>query len=295
MVASAIVAFATLASAQEKPASRMALVIGNADYDLDGRIDASNVASRSAIARGFASDLENPVNDARLVKSELERLGYSVALIENADRNTFLTAVRQFGAQAQAASPDARVIVYFAGHGVRLGGHQMILPVGAKPPDSIVIRFENGTLFPLPLLLPETMIQDYDFAVSYAEISRALGARADSGFNLIVLDVCGNNPYVTLPRENEAAYEYAHTEALPPSSVMMLSAGGRTAADGRDTNSPFAKAFQDVLRADPNVSLYNFLFRVEGRVSIATDGSQIPRFLDNFDPPLLAAKACIAC
>jgi hypothetical protein len=76
---------------------------------------------------------------------------------------------------------------------------------------------------------------------------------------------------------------------------MMLSAGGRTAADGRDTNSPFAKAFQDVLRADPNVSLYNFLFRVEGRVSIATDGSQIPRFLDNFDPPLLAAKACIAC
>ena len=54
---------------------RLALVIGNADYNLDGKLDTPQDASR---AGGFAVDLPNTRNDASDMKDALERLHFTV-------------------------------------------------------------------------------------------------------------------------------------------------------------------------------------------------------------------------
>src|SRR5262252_8519895 len=56
---------------------RIALVIGNAAYKRD--------------------ELDNPVNDARLIARTLEKANFKVALRENLDRAGMLTALREFG------------------------------------------------------------------------------------------------------------------------------------------------------------------------------------------------------
>ena len=57
---------------------RVALVIGNADYE--------------------SAPLRNPVNDARLVAETLEHLGFDVLLDTNVEtRSGFLTSISEFG------------------------------------------------------------------------------------------------------------------------------------------------------------------------------------------------------
>ena len=90
---------------QEKE-KRLALVIGNANYD--------------------KGELKNPVNDARLIASTLDSLNFDVILKENIEtRSSFIRAVREFGTKR----PDYDVaIVYYAGHGIQVDDENFLLP-----------------------------------------------------------------------------------------------------------------------------------------------------------------------
>ena len=88
---------------QEK---RLALVIGNANYD-----------------KGV---LDNPVNDAKLIANTLDSLNFEVILATNIeDQRSLQNKIREFG---QKRSQYDVGFVYYAGHGVQIDGENYLLP-----------------------------------------------------------------------------------------------------------------------------------------------------------------------
>ena len=106
-------------------AKRVALLIGNAAYQHEGR-------------------LANPINDAKLLARTLQDLGFDeVKLIENADMRQLTRAVDQFERSAQGADT---AVVYFSGHGQQTEDQQnYLLAVDAKIEQSADLKHDAIT------------------------------------------------------------------------------------------------------------------------------------------------------
>ena len=87
----------------------LALVIGNDRYP--------NLPADKQLAKA--------VNDARAVGDALEKLGFTVIRGENLDRNAMVDRIHAFTQQIREGD---MAVVFFAGHGVALGGGNYILP-----------------------------------------------------------------------------------------------------------------------------------------------------------------------
>ena len=93
-------------SGQEKIAKRLALVIGNANYE--------------------KGPLENPVNDALLIANTLEKLDFDVMLDTNvATIREFSDIVRDFGRKREQYDVG---FIYYAGHGIQVKSENFLLP-----------------------------------------------------------------------------------------------------------------------------------------------------------------------
>lgn len=91
--------------------ARIALVIGNGDYDTLGR-------------------LNNPTNDARDMADALSDIGFDVDLRINTDLESMEEAVVEFGRRL-ASDRGATGFFFFAGHGVEADGSNYLIPSGA--------------------------------------------------------------------------------------------------------------------------------------------------------------------
>ena len=80
------------------------------------------------------SRLSNAVEDARVVAKELERQGFEVALKTDLKADALRTTLREFFA-IKGADPDARLLLWYAGHGHTIGGEGFMVPADA-PPDT---------------------------------------------------------------------------------------------------------------------------------------------------------------
>lgn len=89
--------------------ARVALVIGNADYE-----------------RGW---LANPINDARAVTNALQKTGFKVTLVENANRQKMKEAVDAFGDELNAETVG---LFYYSGHGVQFKGKNYLIPINGE-------------------------------------------------------------------------------------------------------------------------------------------------------------------
>ena len=113
-------AYASGASAVQPSGSRIALVIGNADY--------GNGA------------LKNPVNDARAVADKLEKLGFKVLLRENLKREAMHQSISEFG---DALEQGGVGLFYYAGHGMQIKGRNFLVPVDADIQSEDDIEFRG--------------------------------------------------------------------------------------------------------------------------------------------------------
>ncbi len=93
------------------PEPRVALVIGNGDYDI--------------------SPLANPANDARLISETLRTLGFQVIEQTNADQKGIRRLLRDFGEALDDAGPESVGLFYFSGHGVQVRGENFLIPTDA--------------------------------------------------------------------------------------------------------------------------------------------------------------------
>ena len=134
--------------------ARIALVIGNSDYEITGW------------------KLTNPSNDARLMKQSLEAVGFQVSLLINATEDEMEDAFAAHGRRLAAGGEDAVGLIYFAGHGVQSQGYNYLIPVDVQA------RTEQDVWAQAPRL---------GQALQHV---RAAG----NGVNFVILDACRNNP-----------------------------------------------------------------------------------------------------
>lgn len=215
--------------------SRVALVIGNSSYQ--------SVAA-----------LPNPVNDADDISASLKRLGFDVKTLSNATFDDMRRALINFGREARGIE---FAVIYFAGHGMELGGENWLIPVDAQLSTDLDVANET---------------------IGLHSLTRAVSSTTKLG--LIILDACRNNPFApkmqrstALSREVERGF--ARVEPNDNVLVAFAARDGTTAKDGTGRNSPFTGSLLRNIET-PGLEV-TFLFRtVRDDVLAATRREQQP-------------------
>ena len=220
---------------------RVALVIGNADYPY--------------------SPLKTPVNDAHAMAEALERLGFTVELLENAGLIKMIESIRRF---VSAASDNDVRLFYYAGHGVQVKGRNYLIPVDAELRSEDEIAFKSADM---------------------NELLERLGQLRD-GLNIMILDACRNNPFANLNfvapdgrlvRFRGAANSgLAAVDAPAGTLVAFATAPGAVAMDGgNQRNSLYTRHLLDNIDA-VGLPVEQLFKRVRVAVARDTRRLQVP-------------------
>jgi len=223
---------ALLASAGVAHATRIALVIGNSSYEA-------------------VPPLPNPVRDADAIAESLKRLGFEVSVGRDTRKATLEGLLADFSEKAAQAE---MAVVFYAGHGIEVGGENYLIPVDAKLKSDTRIKFE---------------------AVSLSDILSAI--EGGNGIKLVLLDACRNNPFIASMegRTRSIGRGLAKVEAADGIYISYSAAAGTTASDGEGNHSPYTEALLSTIE-EPGLEL-NFLFRKVARfVKQKTNGAQTP-------------------
>jgi hypothetical protein len=229
-----LVAVFLLAAVPTHGAERVALVVGNGAYT---RVPA----------------LPNPPRDALDISGALEHLGFTVTRLSNAGAADMRKALVEFG---RAAEGSKIAMVFYAGHGMEVGGENWLIPIDAELRSDADVESEAVGL------------RSVNVQVSKA---RQLG--------LIILDACRNNPFEAKMRRSLAtravARGLAPTEPTDNVLIAYAARDGTTAGDGDGKNSPFTTALLRHIET-PGLEI-SFLFRrVRDDVMAATKREQQP-------------------
>ena len=217
---------------------RVALVVGNAAYV-------------------NAAPLTNPVNDAKDMAEALKRAGFEVFLGLDADKRAFDGKIREFARSLEAA--DAAVLFY-AGHGLQVGGRNYLVPVDAKLVSERDLDFDAISL---------------DFVMRQMELGRETKA------NVVFLDACRDNPLArnlarTMGTRSAAVGQgLAQVQTGVGTFISYSTQPGNVALDGQGRNSPFTSALVKHLDA-PGRNLTSVMIDVRRDVLAATSGKQVP-------------------
>jgi hypothetical protein len=214
--------------------TKVALVVGNGAY------------------RGV-SPLTNPTNDARDVGASFERLGFEVRRVVDGSFDDMRRALLEFNRKARSAEV---AIVYFAGHGIEVGGENYLIPIDAELKTDIDVDHE---------------------AIGLRSVMPSVESASKLG--LVILDACRNNPFSTkmqrTVRTRSVSRGLAGVEPSGNVLVAYAAKDGTTAADGTGRNSPFTTSLLKHIET-PGLEI-NFLFRnVRDDVIKATRREQQP-------------------
>ena len=215
---------------------RVALVIGNSAY--------KNVVK-----------LPNPVSDAKDMADLFRKSGFnSVETLNDVTGVQLRRAVREFTNIAR----DADIaIVFFAGHGIEVGGTNYLIPVDAKL---------------------STDLDAEDEAVSLDRVVRAL--EPAKRLRMVILDACRDNPFVKSMQRTLATRSIgrglAQVEPAGSDTLIAFAAkAGSTAEDGSGRHSPFTTALLKHI-SEPGLDVRLAFGRVRDEVMRSTSSRQEP-------------------
>ena len=154
--------------------------------------------------------LRKAVNDARTLGGTLQRLGYDVIAVENADRRSFNENWQKFLSLVQ---PGDEAAFFFAGHAIEISGQNYLLPRDVPKPRSGEASLVKNESLSVTQLLADL---------------QEVGPRV----SLVILDACRDNPFAAAGvRSIGGTRGLARVEA-PEGTFVMYSAGtGQTALD----------------------------------------------------------------
>ena len=223
--------------ADEKPEKRLALLIGNKDYD-------------------HISDLTNPINDINTIERTILKLGFEQGDIQkktNCTLNQLDLAVKQFKRKVERAAKEGYsvvALVYYSGHGIGDGKDNYMVPVGYQ------------------------VVDDEDVVAKAYGLSNRLEKKLKAATTRIILfDACRTSPsnlkspgytsVVPLKAASGTFYGFASEPDLP--------ANDREGGD----NSPFAKALAEYLPM-PNQDIRVMFGVIRESVEVNTGEQQTP-------------------
>ncbi|WP_454620412.1 caspase family protein [Bradyrhizobium cenepequi] len=213
---------------------RVALVIGNGSYQ-------------------HAPLLANPSNDASDISVALERLSFKVTLLINGSYDGTRRALIDFGRRAQGAEI---AIIYFAGHGIQIGGENWLIPIDAQLETDINVANE---------------------AISLQSMARAVSNTSKLG--LVILDACRTNPFIPKMRSTNMsrAVDRGFSRVEPSDNVLIAYAArdGTTAQDGMGRNSPFTRSLLNNIET-PGLEIRFLFATVRDEVMASTNREQQP-------------------
>jgi len=108
LIKSLLLSFCLVFITESFAQKRVALVIGNSDYQ--------------------EQSLRNPSNDARDISKVLRSLGFEVDLRLNVSQEEMESSVQEFGKELQGNTVG---LFYYSGHGVQYEGSNYLIPIGA--------------------------------------------------------------------------------------------------------------------------------------------------------------------
>jgi tetratricopeptide (TPR) repeat protein len=185
--------------APARPENRIALIIGNGTY-------------------AHAGALTNPPNDAKTFAALLRQVGFTkVMLTVDLSRAKIIEALKAFAAEADKAD---WAVVYYAGHGIEVGGVNYLVPIDAK------------------------LKSDAEVPNEAVELEQVLGSvEGARKLRLIILDACRDNPFIDAMARtvtNRATNRgFGNLEPEGATLVAYAAKHGQTALDGDGANSPF--------------------------------------------------------
>lgn len=150
-------------------------------------------------------NLATPVKEAKDLKKSLEKLGFTVTIVENGGKEKISDSLYDF--QQKLEKSGGIGFFHYGGHAVQVNGKNYIIPVDADIPDERRVASR---------------------AVDVDEVMASM--QADT--NIIILDACRNNP---LPASSgrSATRGLVLTEYKPKNSIIIYSAQpGKVAQDG---------------------------------------------------------------
>ena len=217
---------------------RVALIVGNSTYQT-------------------VPQLPNPSRDASAVAKMFKDAGFdSVDIQLNVGNLEFKRSIRKFEALADHADI---AVVYYAGHGLEIGGTNYLIPVDARLASD---RDADDEAIPLERL-----------------VSSADGAKR---LRLIILDACRDNPFISIMRRERKVASRAVVAGLgkvEPTSTDTLIAyaakAGSTADDGDGDHSPFTTSLLKNLTV-PGLDVRLAFGRVRDEVLKTTGNRQEP-------------------
>ena len=196
------IVFICPASASEA-AKRVALVIGNSAYS-------------------HAERLTNPLNDASKLAAKLKDIGFgTVTLKLDQSYNELRRSLRAFSKEAAGADI---ALLYFAGHGMEVGGTNYVIPTDAKLSHVDDVEYEA------------------------IELSKVIGALSRANkLKIVILDACRNNPFkASMATENTHRSMGRGLARVSPAGsdtlVAYAAKEGTIAADGDGEHSPYTRA-----------------------------------------------------
>jgi uncharacterized caspase-like protein len=198
--------------------------------------------------------LANPPRDAKLIASTFRELGFAtVTLAPDLTRDRFFAALHEFGVEAEKAD---WAVVYYAGHGMEIGGVNYLIPVDAR------LKADSDA---------ETQ------AVALVQVIAAVaGARK---LRLVMLDACRDNPFEKTMQRTIALklVNRGFSNIEPEAGFMVVYAAkhGETALDGDSVNSPFATVLARVIK-EPKIEVRKLFDIVRDDVWKATNRTQQP-------------------
>jgi len=175
----------------------------------------------------YAQPLKNPQNDAALMTSTLQKLGFEIRVEHNLTNEQFYKSTQDF---SQNLAPGAVALVYYAGHGMQLNNSNFLVPVDIELTGE---KSAPQKAFPL-----EKLIERLN--------------NAPSAVNMVILDACRNNPF--RPSGNQNYRDFSNLGlakmTVPHGMVIAFStAPGQYAADGKGrSNSLYTETLAHTLQ-----------------------------------------------
>ena len=219
---------------QEK---RLALVIGNANYN--------------------EATLDNPINDAILMKETFLKLGFEVVLFTDIETySEFLSIIDNYNNKRKDYSVG---FIYYAGHAVQIGGVNYMLATKEKYESESNIKYKGVNIS----IFTDEWENPYE-----------------NELNVLILDACRNNPFEkkiygdtrTIGKEGLGLAEIDGSKQPTGSIVAFSTAAGKTASDGKEgsKNSLYCQSLSTNLQLE-DVSIRNIFGKVSKEIYIATN------------------------